>query len=243
MLPLAIMKLSLVSPVYNEQNTLRQIVEKVAQVLSGVDFEHILVDDASTDNSFVIMKELASRYPHIRIFQKEHSGKSQTVKRGLLESKGEYVVIQDTDLEYEPADLLVLLKKIEDENLDVVYGNRFGKGNEVVYFQNWIGNTALSFLSALITGLRANMWPRDMEVCYKMAKGELYRELAKTLTATTNFGFEPEITAKFSKVPNVKFAQLPIHYYPRTIAEGKKMNAFKHGWEAFKEILHYNFTR
>jgi hypothetical protein len=134
-----------------------------------------------------------------------------------------------------------MLEKIEKEGLDVIYGNRFSHKNEVVYFQNWIGNTALSAFSALITGLRANMWPRDMEVCYKMAKGDTFRELAAKLTSQTNFGFEPEITAMFSKIKKVKFAQVPIHYYPRTIAEGKKMNAFKHGYEALKEIVRFNF--
>lgn len=237
------MKLSLVSPVYNEQNFIREIIEKVVIALEDIDYEWILVDDGATDNSLQLMKEMVSKYgSRLRILTKKHSGKSQTVKMGILASKGEYVVIQDADMEYEPADLPQMLKKMQNEGLDVIYGNRFGKKNEVVYFQNWIGNTTLSMFSALITGLRANMWPRDMEVGYKMAKGDLFRKLAETITATTNFGFEPEITAKFSKVPGVKFAQVPIHYYPRTVAEGKKMNAFKHGWEALKEIIRYNFS-
>lgn len=238
------MKLSLIMPARNEQHTLREIVEKVVQTLAGIDFELIMVNDGSTDETLSLMKELQKKYgSRLEIIDKAHSGKSQTVKQGILASKGEYVVIQDADMEYEPADLLVMLEKIQNEGLDVLYGNRFGLKNEVVYFQNWLGNTALSFLSAVITGFRANMWPRDMEVCYKMAKGDLFRSLAKGLVATTNFGFEPEITAKFSKIKGVKFAQVPIHYYPRTIAEGKKMNALKHGIEAFKEIITYNFGK
>jgi len=174
-------------------------------------------------------------------FHEKNMGKSQTVKTGLLETKGEYVVIQDADLEYDPADLLPMLQKIQDEKLDVIYGNRFSHKNEVVYFQNWIGNTMLSAFSALITGLRANMWPRDMEVCYKMAKGDLYRSLSARITSKTNFGFEPEITAMFSKVKGVKFAQLPISYFPRTMAEGKHMKAFQDGFKALKEIIRFNF--
>jgi len=236
------MKLSLIMPVYNEQNTFREIVEKVVNALAGIDFELIMVDDQSVDNSYLLMQELHKKFgERIKLLQKEHSGKSQTVKKGILASKGDYVVIQDADLEYEPADLPAIFEKIQKEKLDVLYGNRFGKRNEAVYFQNWIGNSALSLLSAVITGIRANMWPRDMEVGYKMAKGDLFRKLAATLTATTNFGFEPEITAKFSKVKNVKFAQAAVHYYPRTVAEGKKMIAVKHGVEALKEIIRYNF--
>lgn len=238
------MKLSLVMPALNEQNTLREIVEKVVTTLKEIDYELIMVNDGSTDNTLKLMQELTERFgSKLKYLDKSRSGKSQTVKAGILMTTGDYVVIQDADMEYDPADLLIMFDKIQKENLDVVYGNRFGKKNEVVYFQNWIGNTALSFLSAIITGLRANMWPRDMEVCYKMAKGELYRDLAKTITATTNFGFEPEITAKFSKVKGIKFAQVPIHYYPRTMAEGKKMKALQHGIEAFKEILKYNFSK
>ena len=237
-------KLSLVMPAYNEQNTLREIIEKIQESLVGIDFEIVIVNDGSKDKTQHIAEELAAVYKNIRVFTNEKNiGKSQTVKRGILESKGEYVVIQDADLEYNPVDLRGILNKIETEKLDVVYGNRFGYKNEVVYFQNWIGNTMLSMFSALITGLRANMWPRDMEVCYKMARGDMFRGLAKTLTSTTNFGFEPEISAKFSKVRGIKFAQVPIMYYPRTIAEGKKMNAFKHGWEALKEIIRYNFWK
>jgi len=242
MLSSASTKLSLVMPVYNEQNTLREIVEKVVNALAGIDFELIMVDDQSVDNSYTLMQELRKKFgERIKLLQKEHSGKSQTVKKGILVSTGDFVVIQDADLEYEPADLPEMFEKIQAEKLDVLYGNRFGKKNEVVYFQNWIGNSALSLFSAVITGLRANMWPRDMEVGYKMAKGDLFRRLATTLTATTNFGFEPEITAKFSKITGVRFAQVPIHYYPRTVAEGKKMIAVKHGVEALTEIIRYNF--
>jgi glycosyltransferase involved in cell wall biosynthesis len=236
-------ELSLVMPAYNEQNTLREIVEKVEDNLKDIDYELIIVNDASKDKTYAIAQELASKNKRIKVLNNEKNvGKSQTVRNGLLVSTGEYVVIQDSDMEYEPADLVSMYALIKTGKYNVVYGNRFSYKNEVVYFQNWIGNTALSAFSALITGLRANMWPRDMEVCYKMAEGELFRKLAQGLTSTTIFGMEPELTAKFSKVKGIKFAQVPIHYYPRTVAEGKKMSAIKHGIEALKEIIRFNFT-
>jgi glycosyltransferase involved in cell wall biosynthesis len=202
-----------------------------------------MVNDASKDRSYEMMQEFAASDPRIHIAQHEkNSGKSQTIKKGLAMTTGRYVVIQDADLEYEPADIPALLEKIKS-GYDLVYGNRFSKKNEVVYFQNWIGNTVLSIFSGIITGLRAGMWPRDMEVGYKMAKGDLFREIGAKIEATTLFGLEPEMTARFSKIKGIKFAQVPIHYYPRTVAEGKKMQAFKHGWEALQEIIRYNFLR
>lgn len=239
------MDLSLIMPAKNEEKTLREIVEKVEEILSNaMSFEIIIVDDGSVDRTNMHAEELAKKYGNIKILRNEKSsGKSRSVQKGILASTGEYVVIQDADLEYEPKDLLKIYEKITTEKLDVVYGNRFGEKNEVVYVQNWLGNTFLSAVSAIFTGIRAGMFPRDMEVCYKMAKGELFRELAKTLTATSNFGFEPEITAKFSKVRGLKFAQMPINYYPRTKAEGKHMNAFRDGFKALKEILHYNLSK
>lgn len=236
------MKLSIVIPAYNESKTLEELVKKVVKTLDSVEKEIIIVNDGSKDNTLEIANDLANKYKAVSAISNERNvGKTQTVKNGILHTKGEYVVIQDADLEYDPQDLLTMLKRIESDNLDVIYGNRFGKKNTVIYPQNWIGNTFLSFVSSIITGIRKGMWVRDMEVCYKMAKGDLYRRLAKTIESTTNFGFEPEITAKFSKVKNLKFAQVPISYYPRSIEEGKKMNALRDGLKALREIIYFNF--
>lgn len=239
------MNLSLVIPAKNEEKTLQSIVEKVVASLGDVvTFEIIIVNDGSTDSTAQVAESLSRKYENITILTNNTAaGKSQAVKKGILATKGEYVVIQDADLEYEPADLVRLYQKIVAEQLDVVYGNRFGIKNEVVYIQNWLGNTLLSFISAIFTGLRSGMWPRDMEVCYKMAKGDMFRKLAASLTATSNFGFEPEITAKFSKQKGLRFAQLPIKYYPRTMAEGKHMKAFQDGFKALREIIHYNLSK
>lgn len=234
-------KLSIVVPVYNEENTLSNMVHKLMQVPFKIDTEVVMVNDASKDKSAVIMEELKKEFKSIKLLSnKKNVGKSQTVKKGILETTGDLVVIQDADLEYDPKELLDFVKIFEKENVDVVYGNRFGYSNEVVYFENWVGNTFLSGISSIFTGLRAGMWTRDMEVCYKMAKGALYRELVRDLKATSNFGFEPEITSKFSKVKGIKFKQIPVRYYPRTVSEGKKLHAWKDGVKALKEILRFN---
>lgn len=238
-------KLSFVIPVYNEQNTLKTLVAKVLSHDYGIDkVELVLVNDGSTDDSPKILKELEAD-SRIRVFHNSRNlGKSQTVKNGLLNTTGDLVVIQDADLEYEPRDLIEFVVLFQSSTVDVVYGNRFGKKNKVIYPQNWIGNTFLSFVSAVFTGLRSGMWARDMEVCYKMARGDIFRNIAKTIVSKTNFGLEPEMTAKFSKYKingrHLNWKQLPIQYNPRSIAEGKHMKAVKDGMLALGEILRFN---
>ena len=236
------MELSLVIPARNEEKTLLDIVTKVQKSLKNINFEIIIVNDGSTDKTLDIANKLVKKFKNIHVISNPTGiGKSQAVRKGILATKGGYVVIQDADLEYEPDDLVVIFNKIKAENLDLVYGNRFGYSNKVVYFQNWLGNTILSGISSLMTGLRAGMWVRDMEVCYKMARGDMYRKLADTIISKSNFGFEPEITAKFSKVKGIKFAQVPIRYNPRTFDEGKKMHAISDGFKALREIIYFNF--
>lgn len=236
------MDLSLVIPAHNEEKTLLELVKKVQKSLGSINYDIVIVNDGSTDKTLEIATKLSNDFRNISCLSNDvNIGKSQTVRKGILATTGNYVVIQDADLEYEPSDLLLLYEKISRENLDIVYGNRFGYNNKVVYWKNWFGNTFLSLMSSLITGLRAGMWVRDMEVCYKIAKGELFRDLAINIESKSNFGFEPEITAKFSKVKGLKFAQMPIKYYPRTLEEGKHMNAFRDGFKALKEILYFNF--
>ena len=159
------------------------------------------------------------------------------------------VAIQDADLEYDPKDLLKMVEVFKKEPIDVIYGNRFGKNNKIIYYANWLGNRGLSLFSTLFTYPKARMWTSDMETCYKMVKGDIFRKIAKTISAKTNFGFEPEITAKLAKFKikdrkekgrHIKFAQIPIDYYPRTVAEGKKMKGLSDGFKALIEIIHYN---
>lgn len=239
--------LSLVIPIWNEEKTLEILVQKVLQVNfpEGINTEIILVNDGSKDKSGEIMDELARKHQNIKSYHNEkNSGKTQTVKNGLSYTTGDYVVIQDADLEYEPAELAEMMQLMINKELDVVYGNRFGKKNKVVYWQNYIGNRALSFFSNIFTYPRIKVFIPDMEVCYKMMRGNVARELGKTIESTSRFGLEPEITAKLSKYKingkHLKFGVAPISYYPRTLAEGKKMNAINDGIKALKEILQYN---
>jgi glycosyltransferase involved in cell wall biosynthesis len=241
---MAYQKLSLVIPVYNEERTLEQLIAKVVTAPLGIEKEIILLDDGSKDSSREILKKYQDKPGFKIMFNEKNMGKSQTVRKGIMASTGDLVVIQDADLEYVPNELEEFVKAFNNSDLDVIYGNRFGKDNKVIYWQNWFGNRGLSLISAMFTGLRAGMWTSDMEVCYKMAKGEIFRSIAPTIVSTSVFGLEPEVTAKFSKYKvngkHINFKQIPISYLPRSIAEGKHMSAVKDGMKALWEILKFN---
>lgn len=247
--------LSIVIPAYNESATILKILQKLkdcdfsGQIGQTINKEIIVINDCSTDKT----SELASQFARenkgekliIKVLDNEQNmGKSQSVKRGILASNGDWVVIQDADLEYEPTDLIELLKQGIIKDCDVVYGNRFGQYNDVIYWKNFLGNLALSCFSNLFTIGNIRVFIPDMEVCYKMVKGTIFREVAATISSKSNFGFEPEITAKLGhyckKVTHLKFLILPISYNPRSIADGKKMKAFRDGIKAFWEIIHFN---
>jgi len=242
-----IQKLSIVTPAYNEERTIRLLLEQLVNLdLKGTNKELIVVNDCSKDKTLEIIQKVAAEYTKpglsFKVLSNEkNSGKSQSVKKGILASTGNLVVIQDADLEYEPKELAQMVEMFkEDSELMVMYGNRFGKNNKVVYWQNWFGNRFLTLVSNFFT-----MWKgftlHDMETCYKMAEGNVFRQLAAGITSTSNFGFEPEITAAFAKhKPRLKLKQIPITYRPRTIAEGKHMKAFHDGMKALKEIIKFN---
>ena len=245
-----IKKISLVMPMYNEENTIAAILQMILALDWGAELELIIVDDCSKDKSAEILKTFENN-PQVKILKNpKNLGKSQTVKRGILASTGDLVAIQDCDLEYEPQDLLNIVKLFQTEDLDVVYGNRFGKNNKIIYYSNWVGNRGLSTISSVLTYIRAGMWTNDMETCYKVIKGDIFREIATTITSTTNFGFEPEVTAKLAKYivkaekpRHVKFKEVPINYHPRTIAEGKKMKGLSDGFKALLEIFRFNLSK
>lgn len=230
-------KLSIVIPCYNEQDTLGQIVREIMDIdLGTTNKELVIINDGSTDNTKKVLKGLANNYPDIRILsQKNNAGKGAALKRGIRETTGDVVVIQDADLEYDPQEFVRLLYPIERGQADVVYGSRFvgGQPHRIMYYKNQVANKFLTGLSNILTGLNLT----DMETCYKMMKGDLARTLARDLTSR-RFGFEPEITARIAK-SNVKVYEIGISYYGRSKAEGKKIS-YKDGLKAIGQIVYFN---
>jgi len=245
-------KLSIVTPVYNEEPRLTEVLDRILSRKFGLELELVIVNDASTDGSIKLIEKFAAKDKRIKVLENDRNlGKSQSVKKGILATTGDLVVINDADLEYDPGDLHSFIERFQNSDVDVIYGNRFavpagsqGRQNKVIYPKYWLGNTFLSFFSALFTGPRAHMWPRDMHCCYKMAKGNIYRQLAAQIKSVSSFGFDTEITIRFSKFKqngrHLKFEQLPVHYNPRSFAEGKKLRADTDGLKAFWEIVRFN---
>ena len=247
-------KISIIIPVYNEEKTVSQIIEKVKKLKfpKKIKKEIIIVNDASTDKSMTFINKSIKNPPEdtefIVLENKRNKGKSQTVKKGILNSTGDLVVVQDADLEYDPRDLVKFVKIfLADPYLDVIYGNRFNKSNKFNSLIHSLGNRTVTFLSNLFTRPEG-FAPRDMETCYKMVRGPIMRGIFGSLESTSNFGLEPETTAKLARYRKVggeklKFKDVDIYYKPRNFAEGKKMRWFKHGFEAFLEILYFNNTQ
>ncbi len=232
-------KISIVIPCYNEKATIEKILDEVMEVNLGTTKKEILiVDDGSKDGTRNILKKLAEKNKAITlIFQKQNQGKGAALKKGILKSTGDVVIVQDADLEYDPQEYPRLLYPIERGHADVVYGSRFigGEPHRIIYYRNQVANKFLTFLSNVFTGLNLT----DMETCYKMFKGDLVRDLAKDLHAQ-RFGFEPEITARVAK-SGARVYEIGISYYGRSKEEGKKIG-LRDGVKAIWEIIYYNLT-
>jgi glycosyltransferase involved in cell wall biosynthesis len=228
------MKLSVVMPVYNERPTLRKVVERVLS--APFDIELLCVDDGSTDGSREILTHLEKEKPQLRIFlQPKNQGKGAALRRGIKEATGDYVLIQDADLEYDPAEYPYLLQPLIDDKADVVYGSRFmtGRPRRVLYFWHSVGNGILTLLSNMVTNLNLT----DMETCYKVFR----REVIQSIPLYENrFGFEPEVTVKVSRRP-LRIYEVGISYSGRTYEEGKKIN-WKDGASALWCLLKYAVT-
>ncbi|MFQ5457484.1 MAG: glycosyltransferase family 2 protein [Myxococcota bacterium] len=224
------MKLSVIMPVYNEASTLREIVNRVRSL--PLDLELILVDDGSTDGTREILRnEIEGKLGQV-IYQDRNRGKGAAVRAGIAAVTGEVVVIQDADLEYEPEDLLDLLRPIEKKKADVVYGSRFmsGKEHRVLLFWHSVGNQFLTLLSNCFTNLNLT----DMETCYKMFRTDIIRQIH---LEQDRFGFEPEITAKVARL-GCRIFEVGISYSGRDYTQGKKIG-WKDGVVAIWCILKY----
>lgn len=232
-------KLSIVMPCYNEKNSVEKIIAEVMDVdLGTTKKEIIMIDDGSKDGTRDILKKLAAKHDNIKlVFNEKNMGKGASLRKGILETTGDVVVIQDADLEYDPQEYKRLLYPIERGHADVVYGSRFigGQPHRIIYYRNQVANKFLTGMSNVFTGLNLT----DMETCYKMFRGDLVRDLAQHLKAQ-RFGFEPEITARVAK-SNVRVYEIGISYYGRSKEEGKKIGV-RDGIRAIWEIIYFNST-
>ncbi|MFY7732503.1 MAG: glycosyltransferase family 2 protein [Bacteroidia bacterium] len=234
-------KLSIIIPAYNEEATIHKILEKVHQVklIDNIEKEVIIVNDCSKDNTAAKIIALKNeKYDYIKFVEHTvNKGKGAAIHTGIKEASGDYIIVQDADLEYDPNEYNILLKPIVDGFADVVYGTRFmgGKPHRILFFWHSIGNAVLTFLSNMFTNLNLT----DMETCYKLFKADIIKGIQ---FKENRFGFEPEVTAKISRIENIRIYEVGISYYGRTYAEGKKIN-WKDGFRAIYCILKYGLFK
>jgi len=222
--------LSVVIPAYNEENTLGSVVKEVLAIPNLL--EIVIVDDCSSDQTAAIAAELSARHSRVKyVRQSANAGKTEALKTGFALTTGEIVIVQDADLEYDPAEICEVIRPILDGHADVVYGSRFlvRKASRVLYFHHYLGNKAITFASNIFTNINLT----DVETGYKAFRGEMIRNMTIT---SSGFGFEIEVTAKVAKL-RCAIYEVPISYYGRTYQEGKKIglsDAIAAGWYILK---------
>ncbi|KKU51263.1 MAG: Glycosyltransferase [candidate division WWE3 bacterium GW2011_GWC1_47_10] len=227
------MKLSVVIPVYNEKGTVATIVDRVEGV-AGVDKEIIIVDDGSTDGTRDVLKEIAANRSHVKVILKEaNCGKGASLREGFRHATGDYVIVQDADLEYDPQEYTKLIEALGDGKTRVVYGSRFSGNYEDMSNLHYWGNKFLTLVTNVLYGVLLT----DMETCYKLLPGSFVRNLK---IESNRFNFEPEITAKILK-SGLKLREVPISYKGRTHGEGKKIT-WKDGLSAVYTLIKFRFV-
>ena len=226
------MKLSIIIPCYNEESTIKKIIQKIKEQ-SDIEKEIIIIDDFSTDKTKKILEDELKNSVDQILYNSKNYGKGYTIRKGIEKATGDFILIQDADLEYDPGDYKKLLNPIKTGLADVVYGSRFIGTSErrVLYFWHTVGNKFLTLLSNMFSNLNLT----DMEVGYKVFRSSVIKNI---ILNENRFGFEPEITAKIAK-KNIKIYEVGINYFGRKYSEGKKIT-WKDGFSALRCIIYYN---
>ena len=229
------MKLTIIIPCFNEVNTIRQIIDKIIEI-NNYEKEIIVIDDFSTDGSREFLKDISKDKIQHLILNDKNYGKGYSIRQGIKKATHDIILIQDADLEYDPSDYEKLIKPMIEDKADVVYGSRFIGSDEkrVLYFWHSQGNKLLTLLSNIFTNLNLT----DMECCYKVFKSEIIKNLE---LEENKFGFEPEVTAKISKM-GLRIYEVGVKYYGRKYSEGKKIT-WRDGFNAIKCIIKYNLKK